>query len=97
VLPRTRASTSIGHNLMLRPNLKSGQRVVLPRGCPDCAARHPGYALTSASLRDFQRSGVPIHADVAGLLGNTLEPGADGRKGREIEAAFVGDMREGVE
>src|SRR5215813_10098846 len=40
---------------------------------------------------------MPVHADMARLLGNALEPAAHGRKAGKIETAFVGNMGEGVE
>src|ERR1700734_2352684 len=60
-----------------------------------CAApRNDG---ASISLRDRHRGRMPIHPDVAGLLGDALEPGADGGESGEVEVAFIGDVGIAVE
>src|SRR5579871_2955359 len=39
---------------------------------------------------------MPIHADMAGLFGDALEPAADSRKAGEVKPAFVCNVRIGV-
>src|SRR5438132_7631416 len=53
--------------------------------------------MTMILLRDLHRGRLPVHRYVARLAGDALEPGSDRGKAGEIEAAFIGGMRIGVQ
>jgi hypothetical protein len=51
----------------------------------------------NTSPRNGHGGGTPVHRDVAGLVGNPLEPGPDSVKSGEVEVAFIGDMGVAIE
>jgi hypothetical protein len=44
----------------------------------------------NTSPRNGHGGGTPVHRDVAGLVGNPLEPRPDSVKSGEVEVAFIG-------
>src|ERR1044072_3707076 len=47
---------------------------------------------SAALLRRFG-GGMPVHRDVAGLIDDAIEPGADRRESLQVEIAFVREVR----